>query len=97
MTQSTRDAIEERLHTLFKGQVKRLLFACVLSCPWYSAVFNELKNNNGQGIHINFKSEKASSYNVLYVVYESLTENFFSLSKRDRELDVINEVRKNTL
>ena len=58
--------IANQLADLLDGRVKQLLYACLLTCPWYSSAQAEV-------------SSKANR-NVIFVVYVALDEQFFSLN-----------------
>jgi len=58
--------IANQLADLLAGRVKQLLYACLLTCPWYSEAQTE-------------ESSKANR-NVVFVVYVALNEQFFSLT-----------------
>ena len=58
---------------IFDGQVKRLVYATILTCPWYSGSQSE-------------ESSQAKN-NVLYVVFVSRDEQFFTLAtQHEKEL-----------
>ncbi len=56
----------DQLSELLAGRVKTLLYACLLTCPWYSGAQKE-------------QSSRANR-NVLFVVYVALDKQFFSLT-----------------
>ena len=63
----------ESLSQLFQDQVKRLLYACVLTCPWSAGAQSEV-------------SAQARG-TLLYLVYVGSDEQFFSLATpHEREL-----------
>ena len=62
----TRSQITEKLLDVFDGQAKRLLFACILTCPWFTRAQHEV-------------SAQARN-NLLYVVFVGRDEQFFSLT-----------------
>lgn len=63
----------DKVTEIFEGQVKRLVYACVLSCPWFSGSQSEV---SGQ-----------AKNNILYVVYVARDEQFFSLAtQHEKEL-----------
>ena len=63
----------EKLVELFQGQAKKLLFACILTCPWFAQAQSEV-------------SAQAKN-NLLYVVFVASDEQFFSLATpHEREL-----------
>ena len=65
--------IAEGVHKLFAGQVKRVLYACVLTCPWFAGAQKEV-------------SAQARN-TLLYIVYVGSDEQFFSLATpHEREL-----------
>ena len=64
--EQTKSLITENLSSVFKGQVKQLLFACVLTCPWFARAQAEV---SGKGKN-----------NLLYVVFVGCNEHFFSLT-----------------
>ena len=64
--EQTKSLITENLSSVFKGQVKQLLFACVLTCPWFARAQAEV---SGKGKN-----------NQLYVVFVGSNEHFFSLT-----------------
>lgn len=66
MPEQHKAKMADLLAELLKGHVKMLLYACLLTCPWYA----------GAQVQLSRKANK----NVLFVVYVSLDEQFFSLS-----------------
>lgn len=56
----------ESIMQVFEDQVKRVLYACVLTCPWSAGAQSEV-SAQAQGT-------------LLYVVYVSSDEQFFSLA-----------------
>ena len=59
--------------SIFEGQVKRLVYCCLLCCPLFAMSQSEV-------------SAQAKN-NVLYVVYVSRDEQFFSLAaQHEKEL-----------
>ena len=66
MLEQHKAMMADQLTELLAGRVKMLLYACLLTCPWYSGAQSEL-------------SSKANK-NVLFVVYVALDEQFFSLT-----------------
>lgn len=76
----TKTRIAEKLGLLFKGQVKSILYACVLTCPWFAASQTEISGR--------------ARNNVLFVVYVGSNEQFFSLAtQHEKELcETIDEV-----
>jgi len=73
--------MSEAVLELLTGQVKRVLYACVLTCPWFASAQSE-------------ESAKAKN-TLLYVVYVGSDEQFFSLATpHERELaETIDQVR----
>ena len=73
--------IASQLTELFRGQIKRLVFACVLSCAWFAAAQSEVSAQ--------------AARNVLYVVYVASDEHFFSLATpHEKQLcETVDEVR----
>ena len=81
LNDTTKAKISDKLHQLFGDQVKRVVHACLLTCPWFAAVQSEV-------------SAQARN-NILYVIYTATDEQFFSLaSPHERELgETLDEVR----
>lgn len=77
---ATKSKINKKLDELFHGQVKRVVYACLLTCPWFAMSQSEV-------------SAQARN-NILYVVYVASDEQFFSLaSPHMKELaETIDEV-----
>ena len=80
LNDTTKAKIRHKLDVLFQGQVKRVVFACLLTCPWFASAQTEV-------------SAKARN-NILYVVYTASDEQFFSLaSLHEKELgETVDEV-----
>lgn len=71
--EGTKAKIAEKITEIFDGQVKRLVYATVLTCPWFSG--SQLE-----------ESSQAKN-NVLYVVFVSRDEQFFTLAtQHEKEL-----------
>ena len=66
LNDQTKSAISDSLSKLFVGQVKRLVYACILTCPWYARAQSEVSGR--------------AKNNLLYVVFVSSNEQFFTLS-----------------
>ena len=62
----TKEKIANALAELFHGQVKKVVYACILTCPWFASVQSEV-------------SAQAKN-NLLFVVFVSSDEQFFSLA-----------------
>ncbi len=63
----------EAILELFASQVKRVLYACVLTCPWCAGAQTEISSQ--------------ARNTILYVVYVGSDEQFFSLATpHEREL-----------
>ena len=80
ITEQAKYRIVDQLLRLFEGQVRKVLYACLLTCPWFAAVQDEV-------------SGKAKN-NILFVVYVARDEQFFSLAtQHEKELcEVCEEV-----
>lgn len=80
LNDATKAKISDKLHQLFGGQVKRVIHASLLTCPWFAAAQSEV-------------SAQARN-NILYVIYIATDEQFFSLaSPHERELsETLDEV-----
>lgn len=80
ITEQAKYRIVDQLLGLLEGQVRKLLYACLLTCPWFAAVQDEV-------------SGKAKN-NILFVVYVARDEQFFSLAtQHEKELcEVCEEV-----
>lgn len=80
LNEATRERIQNKVDELFRGQVKNVVYVCLLTCPWFAAAQAEV-------------SARARN-NVLYVVYTATDEHFFSLaSPHEKELaDTLDEV-----
>lgn len=80
LNEVTKGKICNKIDELFHGQVKRVVFACLMTCPWFAAAQAEV-------------SAKARS-NILYIVYTASDEQFFSLaSPHEKELgETLDEV-----
>ena len=78
----TRAKITEKLASILGGQVKRLLYACLLTCPWFA--------------HSQSKGSSQAKNTLLYVVFVSRDEQFFSLAtNHEKKLsDCIDEVSR---
>lgn len=63
---STKSEITDKLLDLFAGQVKQLLYACVLTCPWFAQAQRDVCAQ--------------ARNNILYVVFVSRNEQFFTLA-----------------
>lgn len=81
LQEQTKAKMAEKLAELFQGQVKKLLFACILTCPWFAQAQSEV-------------SAQAKN-NLLYVVFVASDEQFFSLTTpHERELcETMDEAR----
>ena len=62
----TKTKIVENITLLLESQVKRVLYACLLTCPWFAYTQPEV-------------SAQAKN-NLLFVVYVAQDEQFFSLA-----------------
>ena len=80
ITEQAKHRIVDQLLGLLEGQVRKVLYACLLTCPWFAAVQDEV-------------SGKAKN-NILFVVYVARDEQFFSLAtQHEKELcEVCEEV-----
>lgn len=80
LLESTKAKIAEKLEELFHGQVKRLLYACLLTCPWFAASHSEVSAQ--------------AKHNLLFVVFVMNNEQFFSLATpHEKEMcETLNEV-----
>ena len=76
----TRAKITEKLTSILGGQVKRLLYACLLTCPWFA--------------HSQAKGSSQAKNTLLYAVFVSRDEQFFSLATNNEKKlgDSIDEV-----
>ena len=76
----TKAKIAEKLASILESQVKRLLYACLLTCPWFARSQSEV-------------SAQARN-TLLYVVFVARDEQFFSLAtNHEKELnDTLDEV-----
>lgn len=73
INETTKAKIAEKVTSIFGGQVKRLVYGCVITCSWFASSQSEV-------------SAQAKN-NVLYVVYVSRDEQFFSLAtQHEKEL-----------
>ena len=72
--------ISDKICALFSGQVKRVVYACLLTCPWFAGAQSEVSSQ--------------ARNNILYVIYTATDEQFFSLaSPHERELgETLDEV-----
>ncbi|XP_019852083.1 PREDICTED: uncharacterized protein LOC109581992 isoform X1 [Amphimedon queenslandica] len=75
----TKAKIAKEVTDIFDGQVKRLVYATILTCPWFSGSQS--------------KKSAQPENNVLYVVFVSRDEQFFTLAtEHEKELyETINE------
>lgn len=80
ITEQAKHRIADQLLNLLDGQVRKVLYACLLTCPWFASVQDEV-------------SGKAKN-NILFVVYVARDEQFFSLAtQHEKELcEVCEEV-----
>lgn len=62
----TKDKIHEKVTTILEGQVKRILYSCIITCPWFASAQEE--------------ESAAAKNNLLFVVYVARDEQFFSLA-----------------
>ena len=70
---STKKKIADKVRQLSEGQLKRVLFACILTCPWFAHAQTEVSSQ--------------ARNNILYVVFVSRNEQFFTLAApHEREL-----------
>ena len=76
----TKAKIAEKLSSILGDQVKRLLYACLLTCPWFARSQAEVSSQ--------------ARNTLLYVVFVARDEQFFSLAtNHEKELsDTIDEV-----
>lgn len=73
LQEHTKAKIADKLAEIFNGQVKRLVYACILTCPWFAHAQSEV-------------SAQARN-NLLFVVFVASDEQFFSLATpHEREL-----------
>ena len=81
LQEETKAKIAEQLTQLFQSHVKKIVYACILSCPWFSG---------GQ-----LEESARARKNILYVVYVATDEQFFSVATpHERELgETLDEVR----
>ena len=72
--------IANKLGEIFDGQVKRLVYAVILSCPWFAGSQSEVSSQ--------------AKNNILYVVFVSRDEQFFTLAtQHEKELcETVDEV-----
>lgn len=71
--ESYKAKLAEGVQKLFAGQTKRVLYACVLTCPWFAGAQAEV-------------SAQARN-TLLYIIYVGSDEQFFSLATpHEREL-----------
>ena len=79
---STKKKIADKVRQLSEGQLKRVLFACILTCPWFAHAQTEVSSQ--------------ARNNILYVVFVSRNEQFFTLAApHERELcETVDEVCK---
>ena len=80
ITEQAKYRIVDQLLGLLEGQVRKVLYACLLTCPWFAAIQDEV-------------SGKAKN-NILFVVYVACDEQFLSLAtQHEKELcEVCEEV-----
>ncbi|KAL5460428.1 hypothetical protein EMCRGX_G033875 [Ephydatia muelleri] len=70
---STKTKIADKIRQLSEGQLKRILFACILTCPWFAHAQTEVSSQ--------------ARNNILYVVFVSRNEQFFTLAApHEREM-----------
>ena len=62
----TKKKIEHKVTDLLKGQVKRVIYSCIITCPWFAAAQTEISTG--------------AKNNILFVVYVANDEHFFSLA-----------------
>lgn len=73
LNETRKTKMAEAITKLFQDQVKRVLYACVLTCPWCAGAQSEV-------------SAQARN-TLLYVIYVGTDEQFFSLATpHEREL-----------
>ncbi len=73
LQEHTKAKIADKLVEIFSGQVKKVVYACVLTCPWFAHAQSEV-------------SAQAKN-NLLFVVFVASDEQFFSLATpHEREL-----------
>ena len=82
LQEHTKAKIAEKLTELFQGQVKKVVYACILTCPWFAHTQSEV-------------SAQAKN-NVLFMVFVASDEQFFTLATpHERELcETVDEARK---
>ena len=80
LSEQAKQRIVDQLSTLLEGQVRKVLYACLLTCSWFASTQDEV-------------SAKAKN-NILFVVYVARDEHFFSLAtQHEKELcEVCEEV-----
>ena len=79
LQEQTKTEIAKKLAELFRGQVKKLVYACILTCPWFVAAQSEVSTH--------------ARNNLLFVIFVASDEKFFSLATpHERELsETVNE------
>jgi hypothetical protein len=80
MTADYRDKLSTQLQECFRGVCKRILYACLMTCPWFAASQSE--------------ETARAKHNLLFVVFMADEQHFLSLATpHEKELnEVINEV-----
>lgn len=80
MTSDHRDKLSTQLEKCFSGLCRRILYACLMTCPWFAASQSE--------------ETARAKHNLLFVVFMANDEHFLSLATpHEKELnEVINEV-----
>ena len=80
LSEQAKHRMVDQLSTMLEGQVRKVLYACLLTCSWFAAAQDEV-------------SGKAKN-NILFVVYVARDEHFFSLAtQHEKELcEVCEEV-----
>ena len=80
ITEQAKYRMVDQLLGLLEGQIRKVLYTCLLRCSWFAAVHDEV-------------SGKAKN-NILFVVYVARNEQFFSLAtQHEKELcEVCEEV-----
>ena len=81
MTADNRDKLSTQLQKCFSGVCKRILYACLMTCPWFAASQSE--------------ETARAKHNLLFVVFMANDQHFLSLATpHEKELnEVINEVK----
>lgn len=82
LQEHTKAKIAEKLTELFQGQVKKVVYACILTCPWFG--------------HAQTEVSAQAKNNVLFMVFVASDEQFFTLATpHERELcETVDEARK---